>query len=472
MGQSRTFSYDAYGKKHTDTDFADKVTRYVYDADDRLTQTQYDDGSSVDFTYAPNGELQSVTDQHGTTTYTYGNDGEVLRIDNPDGSFIAYAYDAKGRLTSLQVPNRTVTYGYDAQNRLSSVTDESGTTHYEYNQLGQLTRTRYANATQTDYVYDPLGLVTSITHTDATGTVFASFDYTYDDRFNRTRIVEHNGRTIDYAYDEQDRLIAEMVSNDPSSNDSVVEYEYDAMGNRLARITANGTTDYTYDANDRLISDGTTLFSYDDAGNILSDGTITYGYDVQNRLISAMTPQHQIAYDYDYLGNRLGKTIDGDLTRYLINPLAEHAQVVRASNVTATTDYTYGLRMINQQRNQQKSFFHADALGSTRALSDLNGHAVNNLTYSPFGRLIHQTGTDMPEFLFTGEQFDEETNNYYLRARYYNPTTARFTQYDTFCGYPSDPMSLNHYLYANSNPLKYVDPSGHMNILTASLNIF
>lgn len=48
------------------------------------------------------------------------------------------------------------------------------------------------------------------------------------------------------------------------------------------------------------------------------------------------------------------------------------------------------------------------------------------------------------------------TNQYYLRARYYNPVIARFTQEDTYYG-----DGLNLYAYCVNNPVTYKDPSGN-----------
>ena len=79
----------------------------------------------------------------------------------------------------------------------------------------------------------------------------------------------------------------------------------------------------------------------------------------------------------------------------------------------------------------------------------------------PYGELASHNGTSENSFLFTGEQRDTETNNYYLRARYYSPNIARFLSYDSYNGKVINPLSQNHYLYAGGNPVMYVDPSGH-----------
>jgi len=60
-------------------------------------------------------------------------------------------------------------------------------------------------------------------------------------------------------------------------------------------------------------------------------------------------------------------------------------------------------------------------------------------------------------FFFNGQQYDQTNRQYYLRARYYNPVIARFTQEDTYRG-----DGLNLYAYCANNLVSYVDPSGHV----------
>jgi RHS repeat-associated protein len=67
----------------------------------------------------------------------------------------------------------------------------------------------------------------------------------------------------------------------------------------------------------------------------------------------------------------------------------------------------------------------------------------------------------LSEKLFAGEQFDEVLDQYFLRARYYNQASGRFTQQDTWMGRNIDPITLNKYLYANSDPVFYTDPTGN-----------
>ena len=58
--------------------------------------------------------------------------------------------------------------------------------------------------------------------------------------------------------------------------------------------------------------------------------------------------------------------------------------------------------------------------------------------------------------LFTGREYDQETNLYYYRARYYSANLGRFLQ--------RDPIGMadqvNLYTYVGNNPLRFSDPSG------------
>ena len=46
-----------------------------------------------------------------------------------------------------------------------------------------------------------------------------------------------------------------------------------------------------------------------------------------------------------------------------------------------------------------------------------------------------------------------------------NPEIGRFVTTDPFGGIQNDPVTMHKYLYANANPVKYVDPSGELGIL-------
>ena len=69
--------------------------------------------------------------------------------------------------------------------------------------------------------------------------------------------------------------------------------------------------------------------------------------------------------------------------------------------------------------------------------------------------------------LYTGQQYDRISGQYYLRARYYNPVVGRFLQEDVYRG-----DGLNLYAYCRNNPVVYYDPSGMIGERTPGYNVY
>ncbi len=86
------------------------------------------------------------------------------------------------------------------------------------------------------------------------------------------------------------------------------------------------------------------------------------------------------------------------------------------------------------------------------------------MDYDAFGLTLNRTGSTQTNYLFAGEARDEESGHYYLRARYYDPSRPGFTQMDSWMGINSDPITLHKYLYANADPVNFIDPSGNISI--------
>ena len=81
-------------------------------------------------------------------------------------------------------------------------------------------------------------------------------------------------------------------------------------------------------------------------------------------------------------------------------------------------------------------------------LTDGSGNVTKSYAYDAFGNEINQDASDTNPFRYCGEYYDVETGTIYLRARYYDPTTGRFTQQDAWAFMDaSDPLGLNLYTY-------------------------
>ncbi|MDA3937017.1 MAG: RHS repeat-associated core domain-containing protein [Actinomycetota bacterium] len=83
--------------------------------------------------------------------------------------------------------------------------------------------------------------------------------------------------------------------------------------------------------------------------------------------------------------------------------------------------------------------------------------------YDPYGGLVGMSGDPIATrnpLRYRGYYYDNETQLYYLPARYYNPDTARFLSVDPAPPSAGDPTSLNGYAYCVGDPVQFDDPTG------------
>ncbi|MDX2211719.1 MAG: RHS repeat-associated core domain-containing protein [Oculatellaceae cyanobacterium bins.114] len=209
-----------------------------------------------------------------------------------------------------------------------------------------------------------------------------------------------------------------------------------------------------------------TTYGYDNNGNTVSKvaGTeqTTYTWNDENRLVGVQTTTGDVlSYVYNSEGIRTSSTTNGVTTEYLVDANRDYAQVLEERvNGNLIVSYIYGHDLISQERNNVTSFYLVDGLGSTNALTDASGNITDTYTYDAYGRSVSGTGSTNNSYQFAGEQFDENLGEYYLRQRYYNSDSGRFTRRDSFEGSLSEPLSLHKYFYAHNNPVNNIDPSG------------
>ncbi|MEX2213779.1 MAG: RHS repeat-associated core domain-containing protein [Phycisphaeraceae bacterium] len=293
---------------------------------------------------------------------------------------------------------------------------------------------------------------------------------------------------------------------------------FDHVGNRVEMITDSDDSDkdrtvaYTYDMNDRLLTEASdadtgddtfTVYSYgnatgtsggdatqqtgkkvwdglDDTGSVIE--AVTYDYNLQGRMAKATITKGgdttELEYAYDDSGIRVGQTETVNsgtpvVHEYLVdanNPTGYQQVLEEFIDSVLAKSYTLGLDVIAQANTGSPVddyFFLYDAHGSTRALLDAAAAVVQTYAYDAYGNALgFDTAAALTNLLYSGEQFDQKLAMQYLRARYYDAATGRFNRVDPFAGDPAVPHSLHKYLYGHANPLFHIDPTGHLSVVS------
>lgn len=81
------------------------------------------------------------------------------------------------------------------------------------------------------------------------------------------------------------------------------------------------------------------------------------------------------------------------------------------------------------------SMYHAcyqNEQESTAYITGEGGEGENSYVYDAFENVLEEREGIGDDILYRGQQYDQETGQYYLWARYYNPVIGRLTQEDTY----------------------------------------
>jgi len=395
-------------------------TSYTYDENGNLKSVTDLQKQTTEYEYNTNNDLiEVIEDGKAKMTYKYDNHHNVIKATTEEGLVYKFEYDDYGNNTKVSITEGGITMESSAEysddgNRLVSTTNALGKkTKYGYNEItGVLDWVQYpedTEATRTEYTYDTMyrmataacetdtglslsaeytysgDLLTGIeTASTAYGFTYGVFDlqtgvtvgdrtlltYHYteeaanDRKYDLDRLDYGNGDSVQYEYDDQDRIIKETFEDGQT-----VTYRYDNDG-ALATVTDSEsgiTTTYYYDFTERMmkqVDTGTNYshsvgYEYDIRNNLTKlvetvngvEHTTTYTYDEDNRLTGYTTGDVSGTYDYDDFGRSAtqttkhnGTTVKTDTYTFTAPEAGNTSSQVQTHTVTVggvATQYTY-----------------------------------------------------------------------------------------------------------------------------------
>ena len=260
---------------------------------------------------------------------------------------------------------------------------------------------------------------------------------------------------------------------------------------------------YQSGANNRLVADATYDYEYDHEGNLIQrthktdaenptefDGYYTvYTWDYRNRLTAVADYDsedyllQETDYTYDAFNRRIAKHLDsdGDATidrdefyvydgSDIVMDFVDDDGAGEGESPMLVHHYLWGPGSDQLLAQDDFDASEGETVQVLWALGDHQG-SVRDYVYDAgenytalavhfnldsFGNVV-SGDTSGIRYIYTGQEFDAETGNYYYDARYYDPSVGRFLSEDPI-GYAGDVSNV--YRYVGNAATMYVDPSG------------
>jgi len=484
------YTYDALGRKITETNAKGVITSYEYDDAGNVTKVSVKKSESSAEqtiqlgTYDFLGNVLTKTDGNGnTTTFEYNALNKVKKVVYPSddtigANTVTYEYDNMGNVVSTKdTLGRVVIYTYDNQGRVLSSTQqkenglESITISARYDKNGNKRFEIDGRGIVKENKYDALNKLSSTSISGKTTT------YEYDANGNQTKQSDWRGNTYTNTYDALDRLIEKK---DPNGK-SIQKIEYNENNAQIkAYDTLDNMTGYIYDKNNRLIStidpaNHETSQTYDNVGNVetKTDGrnnTTTYEYDEFNRLVSVKNAKNETTnYTYDLNGNILTqKDAKGNITLFkynVVNKVIEKTCSDSQGNSSNTESYSYnedGTLKTSVDRNGNITTYTYDIHGrlTNKQIGDISGDISIIYTYDENGNQLtvnDVTGT-------TEREFDDF--NRVITKKVPNIGTSTYN-YDIIEGVSEGFTAENSIDSKGNKTVKVYDKAGRLSSVTA-----
>lgn len=458
-----------------------KITRVSYNTYGEKSEIVKSDGVILYHTYNPHGILETFHSSDNTFSYSYlynasGNPTNIIdHIQNAvtermydengrmaietlaNGLKIQYAYDRLGRPKQIILPdNSEVNYQHDGL--FLRQVERKGYIHQylTYDTSGKLLEEQLCDGTPVRYRRDILGRLKSVnsskTHTD---------DYVYDECGNLLGYTKEN-KPYRFAYDD----LYQLKEEDGCESH---QYTNDSLYNRVKKDDCH----YKLNSLNQVLHDGINQYTYDYNGNLIREEgaqTTDYSYDALDRLISVTKSDEKVTYQYDSFNRRLSKTLiksGQEITTLFFYQGQDETGAMRNGKIVELRvlgtgkGAEIGASVLIEMGDNTLIPLH-DHNGNIIRLLDLQGNIAENYDYTAFGeeKISDALGAPLTAAMipwrFSSKRHDEETGFQYFGRRYYAPKLGRWITQDPL-GFDEGP---NLYAYVQNSPLIKFDLYG------------
>ena len=273
------------------------LTRFGYDAANRLTELTTPGGDDISLSYDASGRSTGIGFPNGVaTTLSYDQRGLLVELAHQraasDLARFSYAYNDVGNIVGIDEGQQIRNFSYDALDRLLTAGTLAAPETYAYDPEGN----RVSSHLSASYSHDTAN---QLLEDD-------DFTYTYDDNGNlETKRAKASGELTSYVHNAQNQLVGIRFSDGTAAL-----YRYDGLGRRIERNVDGSITRYVYDGEDIALEfDGSNSlqarYSHGDQtdqplSQIRGGQRFFYQSDHQGSIRHITDSVGQIANSYDY----------------------------------------------------------------------------------------------------------------------------------------------------------------------------
>ncbi len=171
-----------------------------------------------------------------------------------------------------------------------------------------------------------------------------------------------------------------------------------------------------------------------------------------------------LVYTYTAGGLRVAQSVDGDASIYAWDWASGLPELLSEGGNL----YLVGHETLGWWDGNQWAYILPDGLGSVRQVTDATGAVTDAREWTPYGEELDGAQAGLG---YTGEWQDAALGLTYLRARWYDGRTGRFTRRDVWEGELSQPQSLHYYVYVQNDSIDSTDPTGLCTMCTQGSSV-